>query len=342
VSFTLGEIATFLSAELRGNAGYQVTGIAALGQAQSQHISFLANASYRKLLANTEAGAVLLTAQNAAEFVGNALIVADPYLAYARLSRWFDPNPAPAPGIHPSAIVSEDARIASSACIGPYTVIAAQVDIGEGVVVGAGCSIGARSIIGARTRLAANATIYHDVSIGEDCHIHSNSVIGADGFGFAPDRENGGWCKIYQLGGVSLGNRVEIGASTTVDRGALGNTEIGHGVIIDDHVHVAHNCVIGDNTAIAAHSGIAGSTRIGRNCTLAGAVGITGHIEITDNVHFTGMTMVTKSVTEPGSYSSGTAAMETRIWRKNAVRFNQLNDLADRIKQLEKQLNDRK
>lgn len=342
MTLSLGELAEFLSADLRGDAGYLITGIAALGHAESHQVSFLASAGYRKLLAQTRAGAVLLKAEDAAGYEGNALVVTDPYLAYARLTRLFDRSFEQAPGIHPSAVVAEDARIAPSARIGPHAVIGAGVEIAEDVMVGPGSSVGARSRIGARTRLAANVSIYHDIVIGEDCLLHSNSVIGADGFGFAPDRERGGWCKIHQLGGVRIGHRVEIGAGTAVDRGALGNTEIGDGVIIDNHVHIAHNCSIGENTAIAAHCGIAGSTRIGRNCTLAGAVGVTGHIEITDNVHFSGMTMVTKSVTEPGSYSSGTAAIDTRAWRKNAVRFNQLNELANRIRQLEKQLNDRK
>lgn len=342
MNYSLGELAEFLSADLRGDAGYQITGIAALGNADSDQISFLASPVYRKLLAQTRAGAVLLKAEDAAAFPGRALVVADPYLAYARLTRLFDRSFEQTPGIHPSAVVAEDARIALGACIGAHVVIAAGVQIAEDVIIGPGCSIGARSQIGARSRLAANVSIYHDVVIGEDCCLHSNAVIGADGFGFAPDREGGGWCKIHQLGGVRIGHRVEIGAGSAVDRGALTHTEIGDGVIIDNHVHIAHNCIIGDNTAIAAHSGIAGSTKIGRNCTLAGAVGVTGHIEITDNVHLTGMTMVTKSITEPGSYSSGTAAVDTRTWRKNAVRFNQLNELAERIKQLEKQLNDRK
>lgn len=342
MKFSLGELAELLSADLDGDAGFLITGIAGLGNANSTQLSFLASNGYRKWLESTQAGAVLLKPENAALYNGHKLIVEDPYLCYARLTRLFDRSAEQHNGIHPTAVIGEGAEVDSSASIGPHVSVGAGAVIAAGVMIGPGSSVGARTHIGARTRLAANVTLYHDISIGEDCVLHSGCVIGADGFGFAPDRENGGWCKIHQLGSVSVGNRVEIGACTAIDRGALTNTEIHDGVIIDNHVHVAHNCVIGENTAIAANSGIAGSTRIGRNCTLAGAVGVTGHIEIADNIHFTGMTMVTKSISEPGSYSSGTAASSTREWRKNAVRFNQLNELAARIKNLERQLSEKK
>lgn len=342
MEYSLGELAELLSADLDGDAGFLITGIAGLGKASSTQISFLANNSYRKLLANTRAGAVLLKREDAELFTGHKLIVKDPYLSYARLTRLYDRSAEQPGGVHPTAVIEEGAEVDPSACIGPQASIGAGAVIAAGVMIGPGSSVGARARIGCRTRLAANVTLYHDVTIGEDCVLHSGCVVGSDGFGFAPDRETGGWCKIHQLGGVCVGNRVEIGACTTIDRGALTDTEIHDGVIIDNLVHVAHNCIIGENTAIAAKCGIAGSTRIGRNCTLAGAVGVTGHIEIADNVHFTGMTMVTKSISEPGSYSSGTAASSTREWRKNAVRFNQLHELAARIKTLEKQLSDKK
>ncbi|UTF60507.1 UDP-3-O-(3-hydroxymyristoyl)glucosamine N-acyltransferase [Gilvimarinus sp. DA14] len=334
-SLSLREIADFLSAKLEGNAGLSITGIAGLVTAKNSDISFLANKAYEAQLQNSGAGAVILREQESHLYDGNKLIVADPYLSYARLSRLFDRALEITAGIHPSAVVDSEATLGANVTLGPHAVIGRGVVLGDNVVVGAGSVIGDGSRVGARTRLAANVSIYHDVVIGEDCLFHSSCVIGADGFGFAPDRSQGGWCKIHQLGGVVIGSRVEVGATTTIDRGALDDTVIEDGVIIDDQVHVAHNCHIGANTAIAANCGIAGSTKIGRNCTLAGAVGIVGHIEITDNVHITGMTMVSKSITEPGSYSSGTSAIGTREWRKNAVRFNQLNDLAQRLRKLE-------
>ncbi|WP_020209210.1 UDP-3-O-(3-hydroxymyristoyl)glucosamine N-acyltransferase [Gilvimarinus chinensis] len=334
-SFSLREIADFLAATLEGNAGLVITGIAGLVTAKNSDISFLANKAYHGQLQDSSAGAVILREQESQLYSGNKLIVADPYLSYARLTRLFDRSLAIEPGIHPTAVIDSTAKIGNQVGIGPHAVIGSGAVLGDGVIVGAGSVIGEGTNIGAYTRLAANVSIYHDVVIGEYCLFHSSCVIGADGFGFAPDRENGGWCKIHQLGGVIIGDRVEVGATTTIDRGALDDTLIDDGVIIDDQVHIAHNCRIGANTAIAANCGIAGSTKIGRNCTLAGAVGIVGHIEITDNVHITGMTMVSKSITEPGSYSSGTSAIGTREWRKNAVRFNQLNDLAQRLRKLE-------
>lgn len=334
-SYTLRDIAEYLNAELIGDAGLTITGIAGLVAAQSDDISFLANKAYLHQLDDTSAGAVILRESEAALYSGNKLIVADPYLSYARLTRWFDKALAVAPGIHPTAVIDPNARIGERVCVGPHAVIGKGAVIGDDVVVGAGTVIGDGCTVGENTRFAANVTLYHSVIVGRSCQFHSSCVIGADGFGFAPDRESGGWCKIHQLGGVVIGDSVEIGASTTVDRGALDDTIIEDGVIIDDQVHIAHNCVIGAHTAIAANCGIAGSTKVGRNCTFAGAVGVVGHIDIADNVHVTGMTMVSKSILEPGSYSSGTSAVTTRLWRKNAVRFNQLNELAQRVRKLE-------
>lgn len=335
ICYTLREIADILSAELRGNAGLTITGIAGLGKAKSDQISFLAQSRYRNELRDCKAGAMILRDRDAELFQGNVLVVDDPYLSYATLSRLFDTTIKQSSGIHPRAVIAETAQIDPSAEIGPHAVIGEDVVIGKNVRIGPGVVIGDRSRIGDNSRLFANVSIYHDVSIGEDCMIHSNTVIGADGFGFAQDREHGGWRKIHQLGGVQIGNRVEIGASTTIDRGALDDTVIADGVIIDNQVHIAHNCIIGENTAIAGNCGFAGSTKVGKNCTFAGAVGVVGHIEIVDNVHVTGMTMVTKSILEPGSYSSGTTAIPSHEWRKNAVRFNQLNHLASRVKALE-------
>jgi len=213
-------------------------------------------------------------------------------------------------------------------------VIGEDAVIGEKTVINANVSIGARAKIGANGYLHPNVSIYHDVTIGSDCIVHSGAAIGSDGFGFAPSPD--GYVKIYQLGTVVIGNRVEIGANTSIDRGALGDTEIHDGVKIDNLVHIAHNCVVGANTALAGQVGMAGTTKIGKGCTFGGQVGIAGHLEIVDDVHVTGKSMVTKKISEPGIYSSGTGFSDNKSWRKNAVRFNQLDELYKRLQRLEK------
>lgn len=334
--YTLGELAEQLGATLRGDAASVVSGLATLQDAGPEHLSFLANAQYRKFLASTRAGAVLLTAREAEGYAGNALILDNPYLAYARVSHLFETRPAAPAGIHPSAVIDPAAEVHPSASIGPMVVIEAGAWIGEDVVIGAHSYIGARSRIGAGGRLAARVTLCHDVCIGERVVIQPGAVIGGEGFGFA--NEKGSWEKIAQLGGVRIGNDVEIGANTTIDRGALSDTVIGDGVKLDNQIMIAHNVQIGENTAMAACTGISGSTKIGRNCMFAGGVGLVGHIEICDNVFVTGMTMVTRSISEPGSYSSGTAMQTAAEWRKSAARIRQLDEMARRLQQVEKRL----
>ena len=335
-ALTLSWLAEELGARLEGDGGRVIVGLSTLQDAGSGQLSFLANSQYRKLLVNTKAEAVLLRAADAEGFQGNALIVADPYLAYARISRLFDPKPRREPGIHPSAVVAADASVDPSASIGPCVVIDSKAVIGAGVTIEAQCFIGARCEIGAGGWLAPRVTLYHDVAIGERVVIQSGAVIGSEGFGFANDQ--GRWEKIAQIGGVTIGNDVEVGANTAIDRGALTNTVIGNGVKLDNQIQIAHNVQIGDHTAIAACVGISGSTRIGRHCTVAGGVGMVGHIEICDNVFISGMTMVTRSINEPGAYSSGTAAQPALEWRKSAARFRQLDGLFKRVQQLEKKL----
>ena len=334
--FTLGSLAARLGAELRGDAAQQVSGLATLQDAGPEQLSFLANAQYRKFLATTRAGAVLLTAQDAEGYPGAVLVVEQPYLAYARISHLFERRPQTSVGIHPSAIVDPSAWIDPSARIGAQVVIEAGVWIGADVEIGAQSVVGARSRIGTGGRLAARVTLCHDVVIGERVVIQPGAVIGGEGFGFA--NEKGNWEKIAQLGGVRIGDDVEIGANTTIDRGALSDTLIGNGVKLDNQIMIAHNVQIGDNTAMAGCSGISGSTKIGRNCMIAGGVGLVGHIEVCDNVFITGMTMVTKSITEPGSYSSGTAMQPAAEWRKSVARIRHLDDMARRLQQLEKSL----
>lgn len=339
-NYTLRQLADYLSVDIdASDAGLIITGIAGLAAAKTEQISFLAGPAYIKYLPECQAGAVMIRSADAEHYSGVKLLVDNPYLAYARLSKLFDRNNDKVTrSVHVSAVVAPDVRLGGNVSVGANAVIDSGVVIGDDALIGAGCYIGTDTIIGDRTQIAANVSIYHGIVIGQDCLLHSGCVIGADGFGFAPDKD-GSWCKIHQLGSVIIGNRVEIGASTTIDRGALDDTVISDGVKIDDQVHIAHNCRIGENSAIAANCGLAGSTIIGRNCTLAGAVGVVGHIEVVDNVHITGMSMVTKSITAPGSYSSGSSAIETHKWRKNAVRFNQLNAIASRLKALESDRN---
>lgn len=335
-SYSLKELAEHVGAQLQGDEQVVINGLSTLQDAQANQISFLANPQYRKQLADTKAGAVLLTEKDAQSYTGNCLVVADTYLAFARISHLFDPKPKAQPGIHPSAHVDESAKVDPSASIGPNVVIEAGAEIAANVVIGAHSFIGARSRIGADSWLAPRVTLYHDVKTGERAVIQSGAVIGGEGFGFA--KHQGAWHKIAQIGGVTLGDDVEIGANTCIDRGAIKDTLIGNGVKIDNQIQIAHNVEVGDHTAMAACVGISGSTKIGKHCMLAGGVGLVGHIELCDNVFVTGMTMVTHSITEPGAYSSGTAMQPAAEWKKSAVRFRQLDEMSKRLRRLEKAL----
>ena len=336
VTMTLGQLAEALGASLKGPEALEITGLATLQEAGKGQLSFLANKQYRKFLDDSTASAVLLKAEDAEGFDGNALIVPDPYLAYARISHLFDPKPKAVAGVHPSAVVADDAQVDASASIGPFAVIESGARIGANVTVGAHCFIGARCVIGEGGWLAPRVTLYHDVSIGKRVVIQSGAVIGGEGFGFA--NEKGIWRKIAQIGGVTLGDDVEIGVNTAVDRGALSDTRIGDGVKLDNQIQIAHNVQVGDHTAMAACVGISGSTKIGKHCMIAGGVGMVGHIDVCDNVFVSGMTMVTRSITEPGGYSSGTAMQPLADWRKSAARIRQLDEMAKRLGQLEKRV----
>ncbi|HLD65950.1 MAG TPA: UDP-3-O-(3-hydroxymyristoyl)glucosamine N-acyltransferase [Pseudomonas sp.] len=334
--FTLGQLAERLGATLRGVADTPITGLATLQDAGPDQLSFLANPQYRKFLADSRAAAVLLTPADAEGHAGAALLVDNPYLAYAQLSHLFDRKPKGVAGVHPTALVAADAQVDASASIGAYVVIESGARVGANVTIGAHCFVGARSVLGEGGWLAPRVTLYHDVRIGARVVIQSGAVLGGEGFGFAS--EKGVWQKIAQLGGVCVGDDVEIGANTTIDRGALADTLIGNGVKLDNQIMIAHNVQIGDNTAMAGCVGISGSTKIGRNCMIAGGVGMVGHIEVCDGVFVTGMTMVTRSISEPGAYSSGTAMQPAGEWKKSAARLRQLDDMARRLQQLEKRL----
>ncbi|KPY38713.1 UDP-3-O-acylglucosamine N-acyltransferase [Pseudomonas syringae pv. primulae] len=330
----LGQLAEFLGAMLRGDQDKDINGLATLQEAGPDQISFLANPQYRKFLIDTQAAAVLLKPADADSFAGDALLVPDPYLAYARISHLFDPKPKAAAGIHPTAVIADDAVVDPAASIGAFAIVESGARIAAQVTVGAHCFIGARCEIGEGGWLAPRVTLYHDVRIGKRVVIQSGAVLGGEGFGFA--NEKGVWQKIAQIGGVSIGDDVEIGVNTAIDRGALADTRIGNGVKLDNQIQIAHNVQIGDHTAMAACVGISGSTKIGKHCMLAGGVGLVGHIEICDGVFITGMTMVTHSITEPGSYSSGTAMQPAAEWRKSAARLRKIDDMARRLQKLEK------
>lgn len=331
-SYTLAELAEQLQLECVGDTSLRIVGLATLASAQQGQLSFLANPRYQKELAQSAASAVILSKDMAEHFTGAALISNTPYLSYAQASQLFAKRSQLKAGVHETAVISGTANIAATASIGPHCVIGEHVLIGEHTVINAGSVIGDNSRIADGGLLYANVTIYHGVTIGKQVILHSGSVIGSDGFGFAPSAD--GWQKIEQLGGVTLGDGVEIGANTTVDRGALDDTRIGNGVIIDNQVQIAHNVEIGEFTAIAGNTAIAGSARLGKWCTIAGNVGIVGHIELVDKVHVTANTLVTKSIKTSGSYSSGTPMMETKKWHKAAVRFSQLSDIVKRMNSL--------
>lgn len=334
---TLGKLAEALRLEFTGDAALPIEGLAPLESAEAGQLSFLANPKYRAQLRQTRAAAVILKPEFAADCPVACLLSPDPYLSFARSSALFADEPRPAPGIHPSAVVADSARLAAGVAVAANAVVGERADIGADSVIGPGTVVGDDVRIGSGCLLHANVTLYHGVRIGDHVTIHSAVVIGGDGFGFAPSGE--GWVKIHQLGSVRIGDRVEIGAGTTIDRGALQDTVIGDGVIIDDQVMIAHNCVIGDGTAIAGRAAMAGSAVVGKNCILAGDAGLVGHISIADNVQITARTMVTHSIREAGSYSSGVGgAAKTAEWRRNAVRFSQLDAMYRRISDLEKQV----
>ncbi|MGE3296541.1 MAG: UDP-3-O-(3-hydroxymyristoyl)glucosamine N-acyltransferase [Porticoccaceae bacterium] len=335
---TLGEIAARIGATVRGDPTLRVYGLNTLKDASADQLSFFANSAYREQLGQTRAAALIMNAADADLFAGPALIVGDAYVAYARATALFVTTPRAESGVHPSAVIHPTAKVAGCAAIGPHVTIDAGASIGERVVLGAGACVGANSAIGPDCHIAANVSIYHDVRIGARVVIHSGAVLGADGFGFAND--GGRWVKIHQLGGVLIGDDVEIGACTTIDRGALGDTVLEDGVILDNHVQIGHNVRLGENTAMAAYAAIAGSTTVGKNCIFAGQSGAVGHVNICDHVIAHARCTLSKSITRPGAYSADLLMDETPQWRRNAARFRHLDEIARRIKKLENKIGD--
>ncbi|HHH45757.1 MAG TPA: UDP-3-O-(3-hydroxymyristoyl)glucosamine N-acyltransferase [Thiotrichales bacterium] len=335
----LAELAEIVDARIVGDPDTAIEDVCTLEQGRPGCIAFLANSRYRRHLAGTKASAVLVREQDADEAGNTALlIVEDPYLAYARIAALLHPEPEVPAGIHPTAVVAEDARIAPDAWIGPHVVIESGAGIGGRCRIDAGTYVGRDARIGEETRLCPNVTVMHGVTIGRRCIVHSGAVIGSDGFGLARDGER--WVKVPQLGSVRIGDDVEIGANTTIDRGAIEDTVIEDGVKLDNQIQVAHNVRIGENTAIAGCAGISGSADIGRNCMLGGGVGVVGHLSIADGCVVTGMSMVTHDLREPGVYSSGLPAIPNEKWNRIAARLRHLDDLARRLQRLERKLQD--
>lgn len=336
MAHTLAELIQRFGGEIKGDPDHRITGIGSLQTAGPSEISFLNASRFRSQLDNSRAGAVVLRAEDAAAYSGNCLITEHPYAYFAKVAGLLHPLAPVKPGIHATAAVDESAKVAPSASIGAHATVDAGAVIGERVLIGPGCWIGADCIIGDDTRLYASVSIYSGCVIGKRGTIHAGAVIGGDGFGYA--NEDGQWIRIPQIGKVIIGDDVNVGANTTIDRGAMEDTVIEDGVILDNLIQIAHNVHVGANTAMAGCVGIAGSARIGARCTLAGRVGVSDHVEIVDDVHIAATSLVSHSVKTPGVYSGAMPMEEAREWRRIVVRIRQLDELARRLKQLEKEL----
>ncbi len=332
-SIKLGDLVEKFGGELIGNPDVRIEQVATLESARSGELAFLAQSKYLPELKRTHAAAVVVgpDARNATDLP--QIVSANPYAYFARVSAFLNPPPPVEAGVHASAVVNASARVAPSAAIGPCAVIGRDARIGENTEIGPGCAIGEGAIVGAGTRLHANVTVYHDCSIGERCELHSGVVIGSDGFGGV--WEDGMWRKLPQIGRVTIGNDVEIGANTTIDRGALDDTVIEDGVKLDNQIQIAHNVRIGAHTAIAACVGIAGSAKIGRRCTLGGASMIYGHITIADGVTVSAGTLIMKSLDQPGTYTGVYPFSKHQRWLKTAAHLRQLDQLVERVRELE-------
>lgn len=317
---TVKTIANHLNASVVGDDSVEIDGFASLDNLQAGKLVFITKESMLARINELKPSALITRREWLPDAAITAIIVDDPYVAYANASQLFARKKTATKGIHPTAIISASARIDGNVSIGAGVVIDDDVIIGTGVAIGPGAVIGHSCHIGAGTIIASNVTFYHDVSVGEACEFGSGTVVGGDGFGFARNTE--GWQPIAQNGGVVIGDRVRVGCNTTIDCGAIDPTRIANDVIIDNLVQIAHNVEIGEFTAIAGCAGVAGSTKIGKNCLIAGAAGVNGHIEVCDGVQIGGQSRVTKSITKPGVYVSGTPLLEQRQWRKAAVNFS--------------------
>jgi UDP-3-O-[3-hydroxymyristoyl] glucosamine N-acyltransferase len=330
----LQELANALGLEATGNLNHKLSAIASIESATTADLSFVVSARFADALKVSHAGAVIIPEALRSIAPGNYLVSDNPYAAYAQASWVLKPASIQKHGIHESAVVDASARISNSASIGPGVVIGADTVIGDGVVIGAHCVIGNGVSVGMRTYIFPRVTLYDNISIGNDCRFQSGTVIGSEGFGYAWTAN--GWSQIQQTGGVRIGNRVHVGANTTIDCGAIDPTVIADGVIMDNQIQIAHNVQIGENTAIAGCVGVAGSTKIGANCQIGGACNIVGHLSIADGVVINAASLVARSIVEAGRYGSGTPLQPDRIWRRSFVNLSKLDDLFRRLRRLER------
>jgi len=337
-NYTVAELAERFGFAFHGDGARRIGGVGTLASATPDQLSFLSNSKYTAQLKATRAGVVVLREENLGDCPTAALVAPDPYVAYARIAGLFERLPAAPRGIHPSAVVAGNAKVSASASIGPHCVIEEGAVVEDGAVLGPHCIIGPDCTVGAQSRLVARVTLVTRVTLGKRVLVHPGAVIGSDGFGLAFERDH--WVKIPQLGGVRIGDDCEIGANTTIDRGALEDTVLEEDVRLDNQIQIAHNVHIGAHTAMAGCAAVAGSARIGRYCQIGGNAGVLGHLELADRVTITAKSLVTHSIREPGEYSSGVPLQDNRQWRKNAARFKHLDQYARRLSALEKDSND--
>lgn len=335
-NYSLKEIAAHFGGLILGNPETTVNQVATLENAQAGHLAFLANIKYRPQLSATRASAVIVGASDKEVTDIPRIVCENPYVYFAKVSALLNPVVTFVPGIHPSSVIAEGAYIDPTAHVGPHVVIGTNSKVEAGCVIMEGCSIGAGVSIGINTRLYPHVVVYQNCILGSRIVVHSGVVIGADGFGIAMDE--GRWLKIPQIGRVVIGDDVEIGANTTIDRGALDDTVIEEGVKLDNQIQIAHNVRVGAHTAIAACVGIAGSASVGRHCRIGGGTGILGHTQIADNVEISSFTMIGKSIREPGTYTGIFPFSSHEVWRKNAAQLRHLDDLADKIKALQQEI----
>ena len=337
MSTTLGSVVEALGGELVGEASQPITRLAPIASALSTELAFVAQARYAHQIESTQAGALIVppSLQAAASARGACIVTDDPYLYFARLTQWWRAALAPVsePRIHPSAVVDPSATLGEGVHIGPFCVIEAGAKVGDGVRMSAHCTVGIGASIGSHSRLAPNVTVGENCHVGQRCIFHAGVVIGADGFGFAPHK--GQWIKIEQLGAVRIGNDVEIGANTCIDRGALDDTVIEDGVKLDNLIQIGHNVHIGAHSAMAGCAGVAGSAVIGAHCTVGGGAIVLGHLTLADGVNISAGTVVTRSINKPGHYTGMFPIDDNASWEKNAASLKQLNRLRERLKAAE-------
>ncbi len=342
LSYSLAELAERFGLSAHGDGDRRVDGVGTLAGSGRSQLTFLSNSKYDAQLASTQAGIVVLREENLAACPTAALMAKDPYVAYARIAALFERLPSAPAGIHASAVVAASARVSATASIGPCCVIEDGAVVEDGAVLGPHCIIGTDCTVGAQSRLVARVTLVTRVTLGKRVLVHPGAVIGSDGFGLAFDKDasdHGAWIKLPQLGGVRIGDDCEIGANTTIDRGALDDTVLEEDVRLDNQIQIAHNVHVGAHTAMAGCAAVAGSAKIGRYCMIGGNAGVLGHLELADRVTITAKSLVTSSIREPGEYSSGVPLQPNRLWRKNAARFKHLDEYARRLSALEKDKN---